>query len=139
MLTLTVGDLQNDDTELKMIPYSLYVVREGETVFYVGKSKRSVYTRLLEHIGIGRHGSITPLGRLILDNLPTSKTWHIDLTTLEETGEQYLGWAEEILIRKLRPCLNAASNPNPSPLPEKYRSDRGAAASRAMRKAFGET
>ncbi|MCZ2098126.1 MAG: hypothetical protein LC121_18025, partial [Anaerolineae bacterium] len=54
-------------------PYSLYVVRDGETVFYVGKT-RQIETRLARHI---EHRSL--IGELITRHKPQSDAWQVDL------------------------------------------------------------
>lgn len=141
MLQLTIqGALEGtvDTTD-----HCLYLYREDETVFYIGRST-SPFERLQEHLGRGaytRH--ISPLGMLILAHLPLSLTWLIELRSVgdceelvrryrPECYEWYLGQrrkgltreasevAEETLIEHYRPCLNRMGNRQGQTLPERY-------------------
>jgi hypothetical protein len=69
---------------------------------------------------------------LILDNAPSSNGWLVDLLTLKdcepiikEVTPMYrctnVGNAELAPITFYRPCLNEKDNPNPVPLPERYK------------------
>ena len=141
MIQITVGDLLDDKTD-ELENYCIYVVRDGETVFYVGESARGVVNRLLDHLGLGLMAVLpSVLGETVFCNLPQARAWRIDLYTLEDctpfVNEQfpaYKRWgikeAEQALIAKLRPCLNTAHNPTPSALPECYKSDRTEATKR---------
>ena len=127
-------------------PYSLYVVRDGETVFYVGKT-RQIEARLALHL---EHRSL--IGTLITRNKPQSDAWQVDLIAAEDCQDivraifppvkdisadevaAFFGHpppdspravsvekAERALIRFLHPCLNAIHNIEPGRLPERYR------------------
>jgi hypothetical protein len=108
----------------------IYVVREGEVVFYVGQSKRDVVTRFWEHIQ-----KRSRLGQLIELNRPSSLTWLVDFYTLADcrpyvtqkslfamqAWETFdMDMAEQALIAWLRPILNRNFNANPTPLPAHY-------------------
>jgi len=106
----------------------VYVIRDGETVFYVGRTSQGISYRVGEHLGLwGRTpGAPSEVGRLILENMPESGSWQVDLMTRRDCHDEYLrdpdaSTAERAMIRKLRPCLNRQSNPNPSRLPDCYR------------------
>jgi hypothetical protein len=126
------------------IDHCLYLYRDGSTVFYVGRST-SPLQRLHEHLGRGDFCNLpSPLGKTILDNLPLSLSWTLQLLTVADCEPlvllhrpEYHGWylqqlnrrlareaaevAEEALIDHYRPYLNIAGNPAARPLPQKYR------------------
>jgi hypothetical protein len=111
----------------------IYMVRDGNLVFYVGKLKRSIVDHILDHCGLADSGrSPDRLGQLILENAPSSNGWQVDLLTLEdcepiirEVTPMYkrVDSAQALfcLITYYRPCLNEKDNPNPTPLPERYK------------------
>lgn len=131
MIHLTVGDLIDGNTDhLDTSSHHLYVVRDGDVVFYVGRSQ-DVISRLLSHMGLGRRGkwSVSSLGALIKDNLPTSHNWAVTLLALSDCGvdpgrysyrDEDTDFAEVALIRFCKPCLNSAHNPGASALPDRY-------------------
>lgn len=105
--------------------HCVFAVREGPTVFYV--SEGNIRRRLWEHLGV--HGQWSSLlGNVIINNLPHSLQWVVDMWTLEEctpwlrAGEPVTpATAKAALIRQLQPCLNRVEdNPNPTPLPPVY-------------------
>ena len=63
----------------------IYMVRDDNLVFYVGKLEHSIVDHILEHCGLADSGA-TPdrLGQLILDNAPSSNGWLVDLLNPEE-------------------------------------------------------
>jgi len=109
----------------------LYVYRDEDTIFYVGRSIHP-YTRLLEHLGKGaRLPWPDRVGQIILDNMPESLNWTMEIWELKEliTAKEYeqiamhdvfIQTCEEELIYRLGPCLNAIVNKNGSHLPERY-------------------
>ena len=132
---LVGGELDKKDTT----GHYLYVVWDGKVVFYVGQGA-NVVDRLLSHLGEGSWGwtgGDTPLGRLIMANLPESFDWTINLLTINDCAS-YLKKAgfslcddpfalhsnidlcEQALIGCLHPCLNGTYNDNPTRLPEHY-------------------
>lgn len=124
----------------------LYVVRDGGAIFYVGRSEH-VIERLRGHLAISdawpyRTDSPSPLGRFVNANMPDARKWGIELYSLSDLGIEHGNVAriEAVLVGELRPCLNSTHNPNPSPMPVKYRQydDDGAGAIRATLAAFGE-
>jgi hypothetical protein len=75
---------------------TVYVVRDGREILYVGKSVRGIYYRWFE--GTSSHmyycgtrsdqdifGSRSSIGRRIVSNFPSSYEWYFDLWTTEET------------------------------------------------------
>jgi len=145
MITSTIGDLLDGNLDLVDIEgHHVYMVRDGEVVFYVGKSKDPV-ERLLGHCGRGGwvFGGKSALGYLIEANSPEARQWQVELLTITDcepyvkwrwwSGQRHL-WTEEerrfkeknviadcevALIDRYRPCLNSIDNPHPTPLPEK--------------------
>jgi hypothetical protein len=111
--------------------YRIYVIRDGDVIFYIGKSI-DIPARLGEHLGIyGRRGASYPdrIGYLILDNMPESKRWQVDLMTVAAVAEKLdpagrwrwdVDFAERDMIKALRPCVNVMHNSNGSALPERY-------------------
>jgi hypothetical protein len=87
MLTISVQDLLH----LPWQPawktgFRIYVVREGDIVFYVGQSHDPV-DRLLQHLShpeASFQQLPSALGQLILDNRPGSLAWEIDLMTMAD-------------------------------------------------------
>jgi hypothetical protein len=136
MITVTVGDILDDKGPewQDAMGHRLYMVRDGEVVFYIGQSGNPL-ERILTHIGQGPWNwsqGPSPLGDLIMANLPASRGWQVDLMTPDECKplvEDWLGfkitcsdiaYAEKALIRQHRPCLNVVCNEYPAPLPERY-------------------
>lgn len=133
MLEVSIDDIINGDwAELDPddLPYCIYVVRENETVFYVGKSERSL-NRLEEHFSpSSRRSSGGAIGKFYRQHIEESHRWKIRLYTLEDCQpyiqhlpapkRQLLSYVEIAMIQHFRPCLNVKNNPNPSRLPDKY-------------------
>lgn len=113
---------------------SIYVVRDGDCVFYVGQSN-SVTARLDEHLGrSSRGGPLSPsrLGQVIRDNLPGSRSWVVEFWSVVECKRELAdvssrSWqwdkddAERAMIEARRPCLNTMGNPHGRRLPDQYR------------------
>lgn len=124
MKTIRVGEVIAGEEE--DLDGCIYVVRDGETVFYVGKTRDTIGNRVRRHMdGLGR------LGTLIIENLPGSGRWQIECMTLEDcepfVRQQFpvlkswgADYAEVAVIRALNPCLNVAYNEDPSGLPARY-------------------
>jgi hypothetical protein len=111
----------------------IYMVRDGNLEFYLGKLERSIVDLILEHCGL-EDSSRAPdrLGQLILDNEPLSNGWLVDLLDLNDCEPiikevtpmyKWLDSAQALfcLITYYGPCLNEKDNPNPIPLPERYK------------------
>ena len=111
----------------------IYLIRDGKLVFYVGKLERSIVDHILEHCGLADNGE-TPdrLGQLILDNSPSSNGWLVELLDLKDCEpiikavtpiSKRIDSAQALfcVITYYRPCLNEKDNPNPIPLPERYK------------------
>jgi hypothetical protein len=133
-------------------PSGLYIVQDGDSVFYVGKSQ-DILDRLVAHMGChARFSGPSRLGRFILDNAPDSGDWTITALTVDEVAaiaktqfsehSYRVDQAEQVLIAGLRPALNRALTVNGcQAIPEKYKKgwdDEGAGAMRAVRAAMGE-
>lgn len=127
-----------------LVGYTLYLVRDGETVFYIGKSMEPLH-RLQYHLGRTWNEVYSALGECIVANAPASYEWTVELWKPEEcvefVRERYLfissqmadmvtetftrtldrDIAEEALIYRFRPCLNKDGNLHPTPLPEQYK------------------
>ncbi|HEY3853789.1 MAG TPA: hypothetical protein VGO67_05285 [Verrucomicrobiae bacterium] len=116
--------------------FTIYVVRDCDEVFYVGKSDDDCFVRLRSHIGRIFRGrkSVSLLGSLIQRNLPKSRQWSVELYTNEDTKEIikmrfYKGfsfwpteYAEAAMIQTLKPYLNQKLNTRDRrEIPERYR------------------
>lgn len=142
MLEFTIEEALDGNIDTN--DHSLYLYRDGSTVFYVGRSI-SPLQRLYEHLGKGDFSDIpSPLGKTILDNLPLSLGWTLLLFTVADCEPlvvvhrpEYHDWylqqmnrhlareaaevAEEALIEHYQPYLNIAGNRAARPLPQRYR------------------
>lgn len=138
MKQLTIREMLQEEPGIMTEDYRLYMIRDGETVFYVGQAGNP-YNRFLSHIeGFGGNGP-SHVGEFLFANAPRSGAWLFEQYTIEECRpfvEEYratffkapralgdyfgLDEAEKSLIKHYRPCLNTAMNPNPLPIPEQY-------------------
>lgn len=130
MKTFTIADILNQKID-STLGHLIYLIRDGQLVFYIGQSKRDVITRFQEHMQ-----KPSRLGKLIEINKPLSLAWSVDFYTLadcrpfiqQKTLFPMQNWehfdmdiAESAMIRMLKPIVNRDFNPNPTPLPSKYR------------------
>ena len=125
MISLTFEQFQNGDYE-DNANHELYIVKDNKSVLYVGISSRGIWNRwfgkLDPHIGRNYEGKAyhgTNLGRAILNNLPRSLAWTIELWTIDDCTD-FLGYEldehakafvkirffESMMIRELKPSLN---------------------------------
>ncbi len=100
----------------------LYLFRDGDTVFYVGQSYLA-FARVWEHFRSG-YKARSDVGRFILCNWPKSLNYDIDFLSSKsqefaEVGH-HLALAEEMLIKRYKPCLNGTLNDEPVVLPPQY-------------------
>lgn len=100
----------------------LYVIRDENLVFYVGQSY-AAFQRVWDHIRNGYKWR-SDVGRFILCNWPKSMNYEIELLSssspeFDAVGNDLLK-AEELLIKKYKPCFNVSQNDSPSPMPEVY-------------------
>ena len=119
--------------------YTLYIVRDGDIVFYVGQSTDPLY-RLQAHLGLISQSDHSLFGIFIKANAPASYQWTYELWKPEECkpyvqlyriatfpGRWYtmpeafdVDEAEEGLIKFFHPCFNSRENIRPNRLPERY-------------------
>jgi hypothetical protein len=96
MISISVGEiLQGWDK----VPTGarIYIVRDGDLVFYVGVLERPILDHLLEHFGVVVGGPPADrLGRLMLDNAPSSNGWMVDLLSLVDS---------EPIVREVQPMV----------------------------------
>jgi hypothetical protein len=107
--------------------YDLYVMKNGiGSVLYIGISRRSIWERWFGfggHILWADHGieGKSAVGQKIVDHLPESLQWIIQLWTLEDCvnfcKDEYpipaipnIGFIEPLMINKLSPILNGSYN-----------------------------
>lgn len=129
MLQLTVSDIIYGDwgkLNPSNEPVCIYVVKDEESVLYIGRSG-DPFNRMLEHFGRSLRSSGASLGEFYKEFEHESNSWIIEMYSLEEcknvTKEKCnnINKAEVMMILHFKPCLNERNNPDPSPLPEKYK------------------
>jgi hypothetical protein len=102
--------------------FDLYLVRDEQVVFYVGKSDVAFF-RIWQHILDGYKGRST-IGRFILCNWRASMNFTIELMSsrsgLFTDLENNINIIERSLIQKLSPCFNVVANPQPTLMPGIY-------------------
>ena len=148
MISTTIQEaLKMDSSEFE--DHYLYLVRDGETVFYVGRSK-NLLNRLGQVFGYTSPIDTMELRYLYMDNLPQSNAWVFEAFTLSDCEEEVMEYernysrnfnkeryrkryydperletsmkiAQQVLILKYKPCLNTIGNPTPSALPKNYK------------------
>lgn len=128
MIEIDFETFHNQDYE--ETGYDLYVMKNGlGSILYVGISKQSIWQRWF-----GSNGHLlwvdraiegnTPVGRKIVDHLPDSLQWKIQLWTLKDcidfcgamlptTHSPNIDFIEPYMIRKLSPILNGSYNLQP--------------------------
>jgi hypothetical protein len=131
MISVSVGEIPQGWDE-GPADTRIYLVRDDSLVFYIGILGRSILNHLLEHFGVVVGGPPADrLGRLILDNAPSSSGWVVDLLRLADCEPivrkvqpmiRRVDAARALfcLVNYYRPCLVEKDNPNPVPLPERY-------------------
>ncbi len=112
------------------IPYELYVMKNGlGDVLYVGISSQNIWNRWFGwngHITVGPNFMVgaSSVGQKVIDHLPDSWAWKIQLWTLDDclefckdelnpNGRYSIKWLEPFVIQKLCPILNTTYNLNP--------------------------
>ena len=102
MRSFPLGDLIDRQIRLSYDDsHYLYLVRDGDTVFYVGQSTDPIH-RMHEHIGLAIHDPRfgDDLGGMIGENYPESRDWILELYTIADCAdfvvEQY---SEEIAAK----------------------------------------
>lgn len=119
MIKTTIGHLldgklnEREDT----VNCIIYMVRDGELIFYIGKSESDVITRLLSHLGYDPWGwgGYSTLGQIIKENLPESREWQIELMSGEDCMdvlEKRLNSKRSILPDGTPYLINEHAEPN---------------------------
>ncbi|MBI3742364.1 MAG: hypothetical protein HY257_11500 [Chloroflexi bacterium] len=149
MKTITIAQiLDNALSESGWKDFCIYVFRDDDFVLYVGKSTQNIIDRLEEHLGL-TYRDQSQVGRLIMENAPLSRSWSVDLLTLEDSLQfvrEYfpesmgidLELAERATILRHSPPLNGQSNPHPNALPRKYTTKRDEKIKAVIKKVFNE-
>ena len=120
MIIVTIADILSEKAyDCELPDHCIYRVRDGDLVLYVGKTKVGITERILGHMGQGPSTWLTSqLGSVILDNLPESRAWQVDMLTLDDCWEltkKHVPYfdiddAEQALIWENGPCLNYINN-----------------------------
>jgi hypothetical protein len=112
--------------------HELYIMKNGlEEILYIGISSENIWNRWFGwcgHILVGTNYLVgeSSVGRNIVDHLPDSWNWKVQLWTFEDcrefcaeklnpNGRYDIKWLEPLMIQKLRPSLNIIYNLNPGP------------------------
>jgi hypothetical protein len=150
MLTITVDDVLNDKLpDSGWGKFRIYVFRDQDFILYVGKTEQNIIDRIEEHLGLSSHREESHVGQLVVDNLPHSLEWCIDLLTLDDcepvvqhhfavTHNADVRLTEQAMIREYSPPLNRESNPNARPLPHKYINQKNQRTMVAHKKVFDD-
>ena len=110
--------------------HELYIMKNGlGEILYIGISSENIWNRWFGwrgHIMVGTNYLVgeSSVGRKVVDHLPDSWNWKIQLWTLEDckefcaddlnpNGRYTIKWLEPLMIQKLRPALNVIYNLNP--------------------------
>jgi len=121
MITISVKDALNGNVPLTDEAYGVYVVRDGQTKIYVGKTERQdIVDRISWHLGNGPFTKVSPLGRYIIKNKPRSHNWKIDILSLDDCNQIFeerglprrrkIRTAETTLIHLYHPLINKQAN-----------------------------
>jgi hypothetical protein len=147
MQSITVKDvIDNTLPETGWEKYRIYVFRDEDFIFYVGKTQENIIDRLEAHLGLTDR-SESLVGKLVGDNAPLSYLWSIDLYTIDECVPMIrrhypnargidIDLVESAMILEYSPALNQQINPHPRALPSKYTVKRNARMLDAFKKAF---
>ncbi len=129
MIQTTVQALLLDAFHENYSCHRIYLFRDGKTVLYVGRSY-NVLSRVQEHLGIKARykEEITTVGRLVHANIPNSNKWQVEFYTVWDCEQSpFRHWnqadedeAEQMMIRKFKPCINIDHNLYPTPFPPHY-------------------
>ena len=112
--------------------YELYVMKNGlGQILYVGISSDNIWNRWFGsrgHVMVGTNYLVgqSSVGQKVVDHLPDSWIWKIQLWTYEDcrefcseelnpNGRYTIKWLEPFIIQKLHPSLNINYNLNPGP------------------------
>lgn len=117
MLTITLGKILDNNAPSMAFRPGIYVIRENDTVLYVGKSERSVGQRIQEHCTPRRFsGALDALGAFVRDTMPNSLELEVDILSVAECNTIVKALAktekeiEPLMIRHFRPILNGTFN-----------------------------
>lgn len=141
MITTTLRELLSGDY-VEPDGATVYVIRDGDVIFYVGRTTDAIGTRLWRHlvVPIAKRAASwvnSQLGRLVHANAPESGDWQVDLMSRRDCWPYvkalYPGfpddsWGRDLgahcsevaMIRALKPCLNVACNDNRRKPPDRY-------------------
>ena len=133
MLEFTMQQVLESDLDIPH-EYSLYVVRDGDVVFYVGMSTDPLDCRVYNHVYGGYGSGPSHLGRVVRMNMPESLEWQVQFFDPREVvegnplaKELYMSKeskareGEIALISRLKPCLNVTYNRHGRELPKRYK------------------
>ncbi len=112
----------------------VYIVRDEDVVFFVGKTEIGLVKRMLKDVGmLAREPDPVRdrLRRLVADNAPESGNWQVDYLTVKNC-EPYVrqhfpnqkmldvDLAELAIIKHFRPLLNSNNAEQAGELPARY-------------------
>jgi hypothetical protein len=83
MLPMTIKEMLQKQPGIQVIRYRLYLIRDGEVVFYVGQSTNP-YNRFLSYMSLDGRNGPSHTGTFLIENAPASGTWMFERYTVEE-------------------------------------------------------
>lgn len=124
MITLTFAEFHKGDYDDKDECHDLYIIKRDTETLYVGISTRDVWNRWFGqwggHIrrnGWGEYFHTSEIGRAVIENMPQSNNWTVELWTLDDLRKYFatpllsLRRAENLMIKQLKPCHNTMLMP----------------------------
>lgn len=132
MVTCTIREYLQGKLDWLENGYHIYIFRNKEHVFYVGRSN-DVIRRIEEHISPKHRITASYMGDIVWENRPESFDWQLEFYTLEEclpvVQERYPNYdrtpgmetAELSMIMHHHPCFNSSNNVKPGPCPDYVR------------------
>ena len=123
MITLTFAEFHKGNYDDKEEFHEMYIIKQENNTLYVGISSRDVWERWFSqwggHIrrnGWGEYFHTSEIGRAVIQNMPESDNWIVELWTLEDCRKFFhspllpLGRAETEMIKHLHPVHNSMKN-----------------------------
>ena len=135
MLIRTLQQLKDNPPTYEELHDTVYVLRDGDVCFYIGKSGYRVSESVLRHLklGSGGRGRYSVVGQLIRHHAPASDQWQVEFWNANDIFERFpsmrdehsdgwlsVGEIKHLLIQFFQPRLNTSPNYNPPPLPDRY-------------------
>lgn len=127
--TISIAEAQKHGRGSKKVLYVIKCLRRN--VWYVGKAgKISFNARMIQHVTPGSFAGCA-FDRLLQMNLPEAWKWRVAVYEIDEVNKLFkqhglktrrsITAAENAFIKLFRPSCNISANPNPRPIPRRYK------------------